>query len=198
MGEKQPHFEKLLLPHLDGAYNLARWLIERDQDAQAIVHEAYLQALQEFTKFREGDARSQLLSIVRKRAHSWMIQTPKKHSKVIPFAEAFPGEPSAAAEAMADRSGAVRQDRNRADRSTQPASEASDQESKRPLYEALSKLPVEFREILVLHDIEGWTYSQLASGLEISRTMVSNRLSMARRSLRQELGKAHRTELNDR
>jgi RNA polymerase sigma-70 factor, ECF subfamily len=194
MGEKQPHFEELLVPHLDGAYNLARWLIERDQDAQAIVREAYLQALQEFTKFREADARSQLLSIVRRTAHSWMIQTPKKHSKVIPFAEPIPGEPSAAAEAMADRSAAVRQDRDR-DRSPQPASD--DPESKGPLYEALSKLPVEFREILVLHDIEGWTYTQLASVLEISRTMVLNRLSMARRSLRQELGKAHRTELND-
>jgi RNA polymerase sigma-70 factor, ECF subfamily len=190
MGEKQPDFEELLLPHLDGAYNLARWLIETDQDAQAIVHEAYLQALQEFTKFREADARSQLLSIVRKTAHSWMIQTPKKHSKVIPFAEAFPGETSAAAEAMADRSAAVPQHQDPA----QPASEASGQESKRPLYQALSKLPVEFREILVLHDIEGWTYTQLASVLEISRTMVLNRVSMARRSLRQELGNAHRTE----
>ena len=191
MGEKQSHFEELLLPHLDGAYNLARWLIETDQDAQAIVHEGYLQALREFTKFRETDARLQLLTIVRNRAHSW-IRTPERRSKVIPFAEAFLGE----------RSASVRQSRKLADgcsaaeavadRSDQQGSDVSDQGSKRPLYEALSKLSVEFREILLLHDIEGWTYTQLASVLEISRDTVLSRLSAARQSLRQELGKAYR------
>lgn len=53
---------------------------------------------------------------------------------------------------------------------------------------ALSKLSVEFREVLVLHDLEGWTYGQLATALEISHDAVASRLSMARRSLRAELG----------
>jgi RNA polymerase sigma-70 factor, ECF subfamily len=166
MSEKQPHFEELLLPHLDGAYNLARWLIEKDQDAQAIVHEAYLQALQEFTKFRGADARTWLLTIVRKTAYTW-IQKGGTGSKVVPLAEAFAEGSSAATKAMADKS-------------EKPLPEATDQESKRSLYEALSRLPVEFREILVLHDIEGWTYTQLASVLGISPAMVLNRLSMAR------------------
>jgi RNA polymerase sigma-70 factor, ECF subfamily len=175
MSEKQPHFEELLLPHLDGAYNLARWLIEKDQDAQAIVHEAYLQALQEFTKFRGADARTWLLTIVRKTAYTW-IQKGGTGSKVVPLAEAFAEGSSAATKAMADKS-------------EKPLPEATDQESKRSLYEALSRLPVEFREILVLHDIEGWTYTQLASVLGISPAMVLNRLSMAREACAKNSGR---------
>lgn len=195
MSEKQPHFEELLLPHLDGAYNLARWLIEKDQDAQAIVHEAYLQALQEFTKFRGADARTWLLTIVRKTAYTW-IQKGGTGSKVVPLAEAFAEGSSAATKAMADKSAAAEASSfakaskdELADKSEKPLPEATDQESKRSLYEALSRLPVEFREILVLHDIEGWTYTQLASVLGISPAMVLNRLSMAREACAKNSGR---------
>jgi RNA polymerase sigma-70 factor (ECF subfamily) len=163
MGGERPDIEALLLPHLDGAYNLARWLIQTDEEAQAIVHEAYLQALQEVAQFRPADSRTWLLKSVRNIAYTW-IQKRGRRSKVVQFTEAFHSGPS---------------------------------DSKRPLYEALSKLSVEFREILVLHDIEGWTYTQLASELKVSRAMVLDRLSMARRSLRRELAKAQHRESND-
>jgi RNA polymerase sigma factor (sigma-70 family) len=58
---------------------------------------------------------------------------------------------------------------------------------KRQLHEALSRLPVEFREILVLHELEGWSYKQLASALNVPATTVMSRLSQARRRLRQEV-----------
>ena len=183
MREKQSHFEEVFLPHLDRAYNLARWLIESDQDAQAMVQEAYRQAVREFGKLGEADPRDWLLAIVRKKAYTW-LQKGATGSKVVPFAEAFAGGPSAAAKGMADRS-------------EKPVSEVPDQEWKRSLYEALGRLPVEFREILVLRDIEGWTYTQLASVLAVPRATVLHRLSTARRTLRQELGEAHRRELSD-
>jgi DNA-directed RNA polymerase specialized sigma24 family protein len=87
MGETRSHFEELLLPHLDSAYNLARWLIENDQDAQAIVQEAYLQARQEFAKSREAGARNWLLAIVRKKAGKWVEQR-EESSKPILLTEA--------------------------------------------------------------------------------------------------------------
>ncbi len=178
MREKQSHFEGVVLPHLDRAYNLARWLIENDQDAQAIVQAAYRQARQEFGNLSEADPRNWLLTIVWKRVHTW-IQEGQKGPRV--FAQTFPNEPSAAAKGMADTS-------------EKALPEASDQEWKRLFLEALSRLPIEFREVLVLREIEGWNYTQLASALEIPRAMVVHRLSMARQSLRQELREAHRRE----
>jgi RNA polymerase sigma-70 factor (ECF subfamily) len=178
MREKPSHFEEAVLPHLDRAYNLARWLIENDQNAQAIVQEAYRQAQQEFGNLREADPQNWLLSIVRERVHAW-IQGGEKHSKVIP--QTLPGAPSTATQPIADAL-------------ERALPEAVEQECKQPLYEALSRLPVEFREVLVLREIEGWNYTQLASALGIARPMVVHRLSMARESLRQELKEAHRRE----
>ena len=62
-------FEELFLPHLDGAYNLARWIVERDLDAQAVVQEAYIQAVNVFVESRGADARAWLLTIVLNAAH---------------------------------------------------------------------------------------------------------------------------------
>ena len=169
MRENPSHFEEVLLPHLDRAYNLARWLIENDQDAQAIVQEAYRQARHEFGHLREADPQNWLLTIVRKRVHAW-IQGGEKHSKVIP--QTFPGEPATATQHTADTS-------------EMALPEAAEQKWKQPLYEALSRLPVEFREVLVLHEIEGWSNKQLASALNVSAATVMSRLSQARRRLRQ-------------
>jgi RNA polymerase sigma factor (sigma-70 family) len=160
MREEQSRFEKQLLAHLDGAHNLARWLIEKDQDAQAVVQEAYIQALKEIVGFRGADVRVWLLTIVRNTAYSW-IQKCGDRSNTIAFEEAIQVAPSS--ELLAG---------------------STYEERQRQLYVALSSLPVEFREILVLHEIEGWSCTQLASALDISVAMVESRLSRARRSLR--------------
>jgi RNA polymerase sigma-70 factor (ECF subfamily) len=178
MREKPSHFEEVVLPHLDRAYNLARWLIENDQDAQVIVQEAYRQAQQEFGALREADPQNWLLTIVRKRVHA-RIQGDEKRSKVI--AQTFSRESSTATQ-------------QRTDTPKKPLPEGAEQESKQPLDEALSGLPVEFRELLVLREIEGWDYTQLASALGIPRSVVVHRLSLARERLRQELKEAHRRE----
>ena len=167
MRQNQLLFEEHLLPHLDGAYNLARWLVGTDRDAQAVVREAYIQAWAELREFRGTDARAWLLTIVRNTAGTWM-RAHSKHSRTIQFEEA---------------SNVVL--------SHKPSLEPSP-ERKRELLQALSRLPFEFREILALRDIEGWSYGQLASALSLPRDAVISRLSEARLRLRQEMTEVQR------
>src|SRR5262249_31142555 len=140
--------EELFLPHLDGAYNLARWIVERDPDAQAIVQEAYIQASSAFVEFREGEARAWPLTIVRNVAYTW-IQKRGNNSSMIPFEEAIHVTP-------ADK----------------PQAGPFHEKRERQLHGALSRLPVEFREILVLREIEGWSYKQLACALNVPSATV--------------------------
>jgi RNA polymerase sigma-70 factor (ECF subfamily) len=160
MRQEQSLFEKLLLPHLDGAYNLARWLVEEDQDAQTVVQQAYIQALKEIVGFRGADVRAWLLTIVRNTAYSW-IQKRGDHSNLSAFEEAIDAAPP-----------------------NKPLPGTAHSEWKLRLHIALSRLPVEFREVLVLHEIEGWSCTQLASALNVSVATVVSRLTRARWSLR--------------
>ena len=161
---KTTAFEDLFLAHLDGAYNLARWIVERDPDAQAVVQEAYTQASSVFSEFRETDARAWLLSIVRNAAYTWI----QKHGNSSMIRSK---EEKAVHVAPRDK----------------PKPGLFHWKPKRQLHEALSRLPVEFREVLVLHEIEGWSYKQLASALNVPEATVISRLSQARRHLRQEV-----------
>ena len=166
MGEKKSQFEELLLTHLDGAYNVAFWLVQNDRVAQAIVEEAYLQAMREFQKLREAHTRVWLLTIVLRIAHA-RIQAWEGRSKVIPFDanDATAGDITA---------------------KTPPG--PSQNETGRSFFDVLGRLPLEFREILVLHEVEGWSYQQLAAALQATRDTIAMRLSAARRSLREKLG----------
>jgi RNA polymerase sigma factor (sigma-70 family) len=164
MRQKPLLFEDLLLPHLDGAYNLARWMIESDQDAQDIVQEAYIQALREFEEFHRADVRVRLLTIVREIAYTWTQSSRAGQSSIIPLEEAIRVIPLG-------------------QRPLDPSSE----ERKRDLHEALRRLPVEFREILALREVEGWSNEQLASTLKLPAATVISRLNDARLRLRQEL-----------
>jgi RNA polymerase sigma-70 factor (ECF subfamily) len=162
MREKKSLVEELLLPHLDAAYNLARWILGSDADAQVVVEEVYLQASK--LTLGEEDARVQLLTLVRNRA--WIRQH-RRHSPATNSAES------------ADR--------------LPPA--LSDDERTRDLHVALSKLPIEFREILLLCEIEGWSYTQLASALDLPMTTVTSRLRQARLRLREEMAEVQRKRL---
>jgi RNA polymerase sigma-70 factor (ECF subfamily) len=163
LARKTTTFEDLFLAHLDGAYNLARWIVERDPDAQAVVQEAYIQASSAFVELRETDTRAWLLTIVRNAVYTW-IQKHGNSSSIIPSKEAI-----------------------RVASSDRPQLGLFHQKWKRQFHEALSRLPVEFREVLVLREIEGWSYRQLASALNIPAATVMSRLSQARRRLRQEV-----------
>jgi RNA polymerase sigma-70 factor (ECF subfamily) len=173
MEEKESIFEQYCLPHLDAAYNLARWLVGRDQDAQDIVQEAYIRALKGFKGFRGGNARAWLLAIVRNAAYTWL----KKHAKqssMVPF------DPEIHDGTMGD-----------------PTCEFSHEKRVHQLDEALNRLPFEMREILVLRELEGWSYKQLASTLNVASGTVMSRLSRARQRLQRELAEVREMEAKD-
>src|SRR3954468_22602427 len=77
-------FEQVVLPHLDAAYNLARWLTRREHDAEDVVQEAYLRAFNSFDQFHGGDARFWLLKIVRNTCYTWLARNRRREA-----AEAF-------------------------------------------------------------------------------------------------------------
>jgi RNA polymerase sigma-70 factor (ECF subfamily) len=173
MQETQSLFEELCLPHLDAAYNLARWLVGGDQDAQDVVQEAFIRALKGFKGFRGENARAWLLTIVRNVAYSWL----KKRATnfyMVPFDPTF-------------HDGTM----------GEQLSESSHEERVQQLDGALSRLPLEMREILILRELEGWSYKELSAALKVPSGTVMSRLSRARQRLRQELTEARHMELKD-
>jgi RNA polymerase sigma factor (sigma-70 family) len=170
MKETESLFEQICLPHLDAAYNLARWLVGRDEDAQDIVQEAYLRALKGFKGFRGGNARPWLLAIVRNTTYTWHKKH-AKHPSMVPFDLAIHDK-----------------------RTGDPPSEPSHEERVQQLDEALNRLPVEMREILVLREVEGWSYKQLASTLDVASGTIMSRLSWARQRLQRELADLRQME----
>ena len=174
MEETHSNFEEVCLPHLDAAYNLARWLVGRDQDAQDVVQEAFIRALKGFKGFRgENSARAWLLTIVRNVAYSWLKRR-AAHWYMVPF------DPAIHDGTMGEQ-----------------LSESSQQERVQQLGEALKRMPLEMREILVLREIEGWSYKQLASTLKVPSGTVMSRLSRARQRLQKELSDLRQMELKD-
>ncbi len=160
----QSPFEEALLPHLDAAYNLARWLTRNDQDAEDVVQEAYLRALRFFGAFRGGDGRAWLLAIVRNTCHDWL----RRHSApdTTPFDEEIhTGErPAETPETLLLQRG---------DRAT--------------LQRALAALPVGWREVLVLRELEGLSYRQIAEIVGVPVGTVMSRLARARARLQQHV-----------
>ncbi len=161
-------FEQVLLPHLDAAYNLARWLMRGDQDAEDVVQEAYLRALRFFGSFRGGDGRPWLLAIVRNTCHDWLRQR-RSFDQATPFdEEVHTGErPLETPETLLLQ---------RADRDA--------------LQRALAALPVGWREVIVLRELEGLSYREIAEIVGVPVGTVMSRLSRARARLQQQLSEA--------
>ena len=160
----QPDFEQVFLPHLDSAYNLARWLLRNDQDAEDAVQEAYLRAHKAFSPFRGGDGKAWFMTILRNVCYT-MIKKLRAHETPEPFDEEI----------------------------HQAAGEGEMQEAFRQkanaetLHAALEKLPDEVREIVVLHDLEGLAYKEIAAVVGIPIGTVMSRLARARGRLRTEI-----------
>src|SRR6202035_677980 len=133
-------FEEVVLPHLDAAYNLARWLVRKPQDAEDIVQEAYLRAFKFSGGYQGGDARAWVLKIVRNTSYSFL-----EKNRPADLAEQF------------DETVHTTDTR-------QPDAETALLQSveSRMLREALEELPVNFREVLVLRELEGMSYKEIA------------------------------------
>jgi RNA polymerase sigma-70 factor (ECF subfamily) len=151
-------FESIVLPHLDAAYNLARWLTRNDQDAQDMAQEAYLRALKFFGGFQGGDARSWLLRIVRNTCYTWLKQN-RSYEAATEFNEELHGATDEAATPEAILMLEV-------DRIT--------------LLSAIDQLPAEWRETLVLRELEGLSYREIAEVTDAPMGTVMSRLARAR------------------
>ena len=152
-------FERIVLPHLDAAYNLARWFAGNDHDAQDIAQEACVRAFRFIGGHRGGDARAWLLAIVRNTAFSWL----KKNRPAMVVS-------------IDDDALAEIEDQNVAAHSAFSA-------DKKVLRAALESLPLEFREAIVLRELEGLSYKEIAEVAEVPVGTVMSRLARARRQL---------------
>jgi RNA polymerase sigma-70 factor (ECF subfamily) len=163
--EQRERFEQSVLPHLDAAYNLARWLTNSDQDAQDVVQEACLRALKFFNTFRGENARAWLLTIVRRTCYSWLSKN-RAHQPVLEPTEELEGleDPGPNPDALLART--------------------SDLEAVR---RAVEQLPVEFREAIVLREMEGLSYKEIADAVSVPIGTVMSRLARARKHLQQYL-----------
>jgi len=166
--QKKPRFEELFLPQLDAAYNLAYWIAGGEADAQDIVQEAYVRALKGFSGFRGDNPRAWLLTIVRNTAYSWIKKKQRREQGLVQFDEEIHAAPLEVA-----------------------PSEQYLETRRQRLEEALQRLPAEFRECLVLFELEGWSYKAIAAACDVPVGTVMSRLSRARRRLQQELTVCH-------
>lgn len=167
-------FESMVSPHLDAAYNLARWLTRDPHDADDVVQEAYLRAFRFFGSFRGGDGRAWLLAIVRNTFYTWVEQR-RRHKSDVEY----------------DDTGASLQieDGDEALHGTDPEKlllRAADQQL---VETAMLKLSAEYREILVLRELEELSYKEIAEIIEVPQGTVMSRLSRARVQLRRQIEK---------
>jgi RNA polymerase sigma-70 factor, ECF subfamily len=149
---------ELLLPHLDAAYNLARWLVRNGEDAEDVVQEAFLRALQYSSGFRGGNARAWLLTIVRNTSYAWLRKT-----------RAY--EPAAQFDEEIHSIGVG---------TSNPEQLLLQNADGRVVEQALSELPVRFREILVLRELEGLSYKEIGDVMSVPIGTVMSTLSRAR------------------
>jgi RNA polymerase sigma-70 factor (ECF subfamily) len=160
--DRRSRFDRAVLPHLDAAYDLARWLTRNDQDAEDVVQTASLRALQFFDGFHGVNARAWLLTIVRNSFYSWLEQKNRGHESLDPFDE----EIHSAATGGAD-----------------PEIELLRQADSRLLRRGFESLPLPLREVMVLRELEGLSYKEIAAVAGVPIGTVMSRLSRARRQL---------------
>jgi RNA polymerase sigma-70 factor (ECF subfamily) len=161
--QERNRFEQLVMPHLDGAVNLARWLLRNRADAEDVAQEAMLRAYRFFEQFRGGDARAWLLQIVRNTCYTWLEKN-RPLELMTEFDEELHGRPSANPETLAAQA-----------------------DQRQHLTRALESLPPRFREVLVLRELEDCSYKEIADIAGIPMGTVMSTLSRARQRLQRTL-----------
>lgn len=158
-------FEEAMLPHMDAAHNLAKWLLRNEQDALDVVQEAYLRAFKSFGGFHGSNGRAWLLTIVRNTSYTLI-----KKNRAVDLTTTFDEEVH-----VSDHE------------SVSPATLLEHSEDAELIREAMDELPVEFREILVLRHLEGLSYKEIADVAELPPGTVMSRLARARSKLKETL-----------
>lgn len=171
---EQARFERLVLRYIDAAFNLAYWLLRSREDAEDVAQEGLLRAYRYFRKFHGGDPRAWLLRIVRNTCYTWLEKN-RSVQRSVPFDEELHVHISVTPESLA----ITGDDRAR-------------------LTRALEVLPPRFREVLVLRELEGCSYKEIAAITSIPIGTVMSSLSRARRQLCLELtGSAEKEALRE-
>ena len=155
------------MPHLDAAYNLARWLTRNDHDAEDVVQEACLRAHRFFGGFHGADGRAWLLTVVRNTCYTWLEHNRGDHATKV-----FDEEKHSAAATANSPEGLLTR-----------------KEDQQLVRQALEKLPPEFREVIVLRELEGLSYQEIAEMAAIPLGTVMSRLARARERLGESLNK---------
>jgi RNA polymerase sigma factor (sigma-70 family) len=159
-------FEEIILPHLNAAYNLARWLTRNEHDAQDVVQEAYLRAFRFFDSYKGGDGKSWLLEIVRNTCFTWRRRE-KRNLTTVVFDEAAhtsSAHPPNQEEALVEAA------------------------NRTILQNCIERLPEGFREVLVMRDLEEMSYRQIAEVAGLPAGTVMSRLSRARKRIEECVG----------
>ena len=166
-------FEHSVLPHLDAAYNLARWLTRNDHDAEDVVQDAYLRAYRFFDGLRGTDARAWLLAIVRNAGYSWLEKN--RPGEVVALDDV--GLLSSDVETAGHVSPAE----------TNPEVILLQSANRKLVNQALEELPVGYREVLVMRELEELTYKEIAAVAGIPIGTVMSRLARGRELLRRAI-----------
>jgi len=158
-------FEETMLPHMDAAHNLAKWLLRNEEDAQDVVQEAYLRAFKSFGGFHGSNGRAWLLTIVRNTSYTLL-----KKNRAVDFTTTFDEEIHTAGH-----------------ESVSPSTILEHSDNAELIKEAMDELPVQFREILALRHQEGLSYKEIAEIAQIAPGTVMSRLARARGKLKEYL-----------
>jgi len=164
--EDRARFEEIVLPHLDAAFNLARWLLRSRSDADDVAQEALMRAYRFFGGFHGGDPRAWLLQIVRNTCYTWMGKN-RPADLMTEF----------------DETNHAVEVRERPQFGASPEAQAIASEDRERLTRALEELPPRFREVLVLRELEGCSYKEIATITATPIGTVMSALSRARRQL---------------
>ncbi len=164
--DERARFEETIMPHLDAAYNLARWLTRNEHDAQDVVQDAFLRAFKYFGGFHGGNSRSWLLSIVRNTAYTWLQKNRKQELATVFDEEIHDIE----------------------DTASNPEVLLLNNSDQQEIRRAMEQLPVEFREVMILRELEGMSYKEIAEMADVPIGTVMSRLARARKQLQQSLG----------
>ena len=167
--EKTAQFEAMVMPHLDGAYNLARWLTGNAHDAEDLVQNACLRAFRFADSYRGGNARAWLMTIVRHTYFSTVREACGRRSDVA-FDEALHGGLDTPAGLPLGGAG-------------DPARAADSRDTARSVDRALANLPAIFREVLVMKEMDDLSYKEIAQVTDLPIGTVMSRLARARKLL---------------
>jgi RNA polymerase sigma-70 factor (ECF subfamily) len=171
-GDDNARFATVVMPHIDDAYRLAHWLTGNRTDAEDVVQDASLRAFRAIRSFTGGSARAWLLTIVRNTAYSWLRKNRPAavvtvdDLEAVELAQANPGDPDAET----------------------PEAAFIARADAEQLRAAIAALPTPFRETLVLRDIEGLDYREIAQATDVPIGTVMSRLARARRRLMVTIG----------